>query len=84
MQGDFQRFLQCLFYKNIKSNQGYFNYIVETCDMEPEQAKELFDREDTVILYVGVPRQDTKMHIDQLKKYKLKKIGPIIERKKNY
>lgn len=42
MKDDFPNFLSCLFYKSIKRNAGEFNYIVETCDVTPLKAKELF------------------------------------------
>lgn len=69
MKGDFQRFLSCLFYKNIKRNKGYFNYIVETCDMEPHQAMELFNREDTIIVFLGIPKQSAEENLKEIKTY---------------
>ncbi|MCI9177404.1 MAG: ATP-binding protein [Clostridia bacterium] len=76
MQGDFQKFLAYLFYKSIKSikrNKGDFNYIVETCDMEPEQAKELFNEKNTIVLFLGFPKQTVEQHIEQIKEYQTPK-----------
>lgn len=69
MKDDFPNFLSCLFYKHIKHNLGDFNYILETCDIEPEKAKNLFNREDTFIVFLGFPKQSVEDHINQIKKY---------------
>lgn len=69
MVDDFPRFLSTLFYKNIKRNKGEFHYIVETCDMTPRKAKELFDNENTILLFVGQAKQTPQEHFDEIRKY---------------
>lgn len=66
---DFPKFLSCLFYKNIERNKGNFNYIVETPDIPPIKAKELFDKDDTIILFLGTPRQTIEEHFCEIRKY---------------
>ena len=73
MKDDFPNFLACLFYKSIKRNKGIFNYIVDTCNMTPEKAKELFNRDDTIILFLGTPKQTIKQHFDEVRKYETNK-----------
>lgn len=69
MKEDFPRFLSTLFYKSIKRNYGEINYIVETCDINPDKAKELFDRDDTILIFLGTPRQTIEQHFNEIKKY---------------
>ncbi len=69
MVEDFPNFLSCLFYKSIKRNKGIFNYIVETCDMTPQKAYELFHRDDTILLFLGTPNQTIKQHFEEIRKY---------------
>lgn len=69
MQEDFPNFLACLFYKSIKRNKGEFNYIVETCDMTPKKAKELFNNDDTILLFIGIPNQTVQKHFNEIRKY---------------
>lgn len=66
---DFPNFLSCLFYKSIKRNKGIFNYIVETCDMTPQKAYELFNKEDTILLFLGTPNQTIEQHFEEIRKY---------------
>ena len=73
MKDDFPNFLACLFYKSIKRNKGIFNYIVDTCNMTPEKAKELFNRDDTIILFLGTPKQTIKQHFDEVRNYETNK-----------
>lgn len=69
MVEDFPNFLSCLFYKNIKRNKGIFNYIVETCDMTPQKADKLFNKKDTVVLFLGTPGQTIEQHFEEIRKY---------------
>ena len=69
MKDDFPNFLACLFYKSIKRNKGVFNYIIDTCNITPQKAKELFDRDDTILLFLGTPKQTIKQHFDEVRKY---------------
>lgn len=73
MLEDFPNFLSCLFYKSIKRNKGEINYIVETCDITPKKAYQLFNREDTILLFLGTPRQTIDEHFNEIKKYQTEK-----------
>lgn len=69
MVEDFPNFLSCLFYKSIKRNKGIFNYIVETCDVTPQKAYELFNKDDTILLFLGTPNQTVEQHFEEIRKY---------------
>ncbi len=69
MLEDFPNFLSFLFYKSIKRNKGVFNYIVETCDMTPHKAFDLFNRSDTIILFLGTPNLTIEEHFYEIRKY---------------
>lgn len=69
MQEDFPKFLSYLFHRNISQCHNDFNYIIDTCDVSPEKAKELFDREDTIVIFLGFPKQTEEEHLSQIKKY---------------
>lgn len=73
MKEDFPNFLSCLFYKSIKRNKGEINYIVETCDITPKKAHELFNRDDTIIIFLGIPRQTVEEHFKEIRKYQTEK-----------
>ncbi len=66
---DFPNFLACLFYKSIKRNKGEINYIIETCDMTPKKAYELFSNDDTVLLFLGTPRLSVQDHFNEIRKF---------------
>ncbi len=69
MLEDFPKFLSYVFYRSIKKIDGDFNYIIDTCDISPEKANELFYRDDTLIIFLGYPHQTEKEHLIQIKKY---------------
>ena len=73
MKEDFPNFLSCLFYKSIKRNEGEFNYIIETCDISPQKAYELFNKEDTILLFLGTPKQSIEERFNQIRKYETEK-----------
>lgn len=73
MLEDFPKFLSYLFYKSIKRNEGEINYIVETCDITPNKAYQLFNRDDTILLFLGTPRQTINEHFNEIKKYQTEK-----------
>lgn len=73
MVHDFPNFLSCLFYKSMKRNQGEFNYIVETCDITPNKANDLFNRNNTILLFLGTPNQTPEEYFNDIKKYQTKK-----------
>ena len=56
-------------YKSIKRNKGEFNYIVETCDITPKKAKELFNQDDTILLFLGTPKLSIVEHFNEIRKY---------------
>lgn len=66
---DFPNFLSCLFYKSIKRNKKEINYIIETCDITPKKAHELFNRDDTILLFLGIPRLSVEQHFNNIRKY---------------
>lgn len=70
---DFPNFLSSLFYKSIKRNKGEINYIVETCDITPDKAKKLFNKQNTVILFLGVPNLTAQNHFEEIRKYQIEK-----------
>ncbi len=69
MVNDFPKYLSDLFYRSIKRNSEEFGYIVETCDITPKKAKELFNRENTILLFLGTPHQTIEQHFDEIRKY---------------
>lgn len=69
MDEDFPNFLSFLFYKSIKRNQDIFKYIVETCDMTPFKASKLFNKEDTIIVFLGTPNLTIEKHFEEIRKY---------------
>lgn len=70
---DFPQFLAFVFHRSIKKSGESFNYILDTCDISPEKAKELFDREDTQIIFLGFPKQTEEDHLNLIKQYETKK-----------
>lgn len=73
MKEDFPNFLSCLFYKNIKRNEGEFNYIIDTCDITPQKAKQLFSKDNTIIVFLGTPKQTIEQHFREIRKYQTEK-----------
>lgn len=69
MEEDFPNFLSCLFYQSIKSNDGIFNYIIETCDITPKKAQELFNKKNTIILFLGISQLTVEQHFSEIRKY---------------
>lgn len=69
---DFSKFLACIFHRSIYKSQGDYNYIIDACDISPENAKELFERQDTKIIFLGYPKQTEEEHLIQIKKYEKK------------
>ena len=73
MVEDFPNFISTLFYKMAKRNEGEFSYIIESCDITPQKAIELFNKENTILLFIGTPRQSTEEHFAEVRKYETKK-----------
>ncbi len=66
---DFPKFLAYMFYRSIKICDRKFNYIIDSCDILPEKAKELFEKEDTIIIFLGFPKLTEEEHFYQIKQY---------------
>lgn len=73
MQDDFPNFLSCLFDKSIGRNKDAFNYIIETCDITPGKANKLFNRADTVLLFLGTPRKTADEYFKEIRRYQTKR-----------
>ena len=73
MIDDFPNFLATYFYKAAKRNEGEISYIVETCDIYPTKAKELFNDENTILLFLGTPLQSEAEHFQEIRKYENEK-----------
>lgn len=73
MVEDFPNFLACLFYKSIKRNKSEINYIVETCDMTPKKAYELFVNDDTILLFLGTSHMTVQEHFKEIRKFETEK-----------
>ena len=73
MVDDFPNFLAYMFYKNIEMYNGDFHYIIDTCNISPEKAKELFNKENTQIIFLGFPRLTEEEHLEEIKKYETEK-----------
>ncbi len=69
MVNDFPKFLSAYFNRSIRRNRGIFNYIVETCDIYPEKAKQYFNREDTIIIYLATPNLNVVDYFKEIRKY---------------
>lgn len=70
MHGDFQNFLYKMLHHHIRKNHDSIKYVVETCDMTPAMAKEIFGkRKDIIILFLGYPNISTKEKFEQLREY---------------
>ena len=73
MVNDFPKYVSDLFHRSIKRNSGDFSYIVETCDIKPEKAKELFERDDTIVLFLGISNLTVEQHFQDIRKYETEK-----------
>lgn len=73
MKEDFPNFLSALFYKLSKRYDEEFGYIVETCDITPEKANKLFNKEETILLFMGTPKQSVEEHFNEIRKYETEK-----------
>lgn len=69
MLKDFPEYVSNLFHRSIKRNAGEYNYIVETCDIKPAKAKELFVRDDTIVLFLGVSNLTIEQHFKNIREY---------------
>lgn len=67
--GDFPSFLAELFTHQLAKNQGRVNYIIDTCDITPEQAQKLFRRDDTILLFLGTPHLTAQSHLQEIRKF---------------
>ena len=81
MLEDFPNFLAHLFYGSIRKSDEEFNYIIDTCDVSPQKAKELFNKENTLVVFLGVPKQTEEEHLFQIKKYETEKDWTYTDKK---
>ncbi len=56
MEEDFPNFCAKLFEYQIKEHKDKFNYIFESCDITPLKAKQRFNIENTMVIFLGYPR----------------------------
>lgn len=72
MHGLFQRFIYKMFHHHIRQSNYCERYVIETCDMTPEQAADLFcKRKDTIVLFLGYPSITPDDKLAQLREYEM-------------
>ncbi len=69
MEEKFSKFCLKLFENQIKEQNHYFNYIFESCDINPIQIKEYFDIPNTIIFFLGYPGLTVEETVNNYKKY---------------
>lgn len=72
MIDDFPRFLSALFHRCFKRNNDNFYYIVDSCDITPQKAKELLNN-NTILLFLGTPSITAEEHFNEIRKYQTEK-----------
>lgn len=73
MKKIFPNFIASYFYKSIKRNNDEIGYIVETCDITPKKAKELFDKDNTILVFLITPGLTIEEHLKEIRKYETEK-----------
>lgn len=71
MKEDFPKFLSTLFYASIDWNDNGTHYIIDSCDITPKKAKELFEKDDTILLFIGTPKQTVEQYFENIRKYQI-------------
>ena len=71
MKEDFPKFLATLFYASINWNNAGTHYIIDSCDITPEMAKELFEKDDTILLFIGTPKQTVEQYFEGVREYQV-------------
>ena len=69
MSEKFPEFCSKLFEYQIKEHDDVFNYIFESCDINPTQLKKYFNIENVQVLFLGYPRLTIEETISNYKKY---------------
>lgn len=68
MKDDFPKFIEQLLYWKSYNNQEY-RYIIDSTDISVAKAKELFDIEDNVIVFLGYPDTTADEVLKNCRKY---------------
>lgn len=66
---DFPKFCGKLFEYQVKEHKKVFNYIFESCGINPSQAKDYFNVENTVIIFLGYPKLTKAETFNNYKNY---------------
>lgn len=69
MREDFAKFSAELFKNEIKRNNGFYNYIFDSCDISVENAIKYFKDESTIIIYLGYSQISEKEALSNYRKY---------------
>lgn len=65
----FPDFCLKLFEYQIKEHNNHFNYIFETCDINPIQLKKYFNIPNTIVIFLGYPNLTIEETVNNYKKY---------------
>lgn len=69
MKEKFSLFCSELLEQEITQNEDYFNYIFESCDVTPENARKYFSLNNTIIVFLGYPKLSVEEIIYNYKNY---------------
>ncbi len=69
MEEDFPRFLGSLYRRTIENGAGEFGYIVESCDITPEQAMKYFVADDVMMVFLATPSLSARKSFEMVRKY---------------
>lgn len=69
MKNDFALFCSELFKQEINYNKGYYNYIFESCDISPYNAKKFFCSKNVSIIFLIYPSLNVNEIINNYKSY---------------
>lgn len=69
MKNDFALFCSELFKNEIKYNKNYYNYIFESCDISPYNARKFFCNNDTSVIFLIYPSLNVNEIIYNYKYY---------------
>ncbi len=68
MKDDFPKFIQQLLYWKSYNNKEY-RYIIDSTDINPSKAKELFDTNENLIIFLGYPNITSEEVLKNCRKY---------------
>ena len=69
MKEKFSLFCSELLEQEIIQNKDYFNYIFESCDVTPENARKHFSLNNTIVVFLGYPKLSVEQIIYNYKNY---------------